>query len=415
MSCNVKIDLYFIISTKYKWIYSHISEYTFIMSMFYNDQLTGSTANLMNLQCFFGRHLKSKNVRIVEPFLHTVGSVLGITLSPSFVKVKQRDVNTVKFSDIFDINEWTNYISSRKYAPLISWEDFIQKSPKQLILVHRQWFTKECDKSMINATQEFVTENKYKIVRQVCINFKYTGVLSPQQFLEMVYGPFKPSEVVVIFNRWGGIVNRVEDFRFSIKGTSCYRGGMIGLFHPSKQLLRDVEEYSKRFMNSSNDYMAVMIRVEYFAINHGLHRLSTEDQRKKLVGCFNSINDKVKSVMQERNISGKSLMMDIGKHGSYYFRTGTGKSPRLDMNALNDAVLHFFEIMYGKSFTQEMWEESYTSVAQFKAPGYIAIMQKQLAGRSTCLLLSGGGSFQGSAKTLYNELHHGAKCVLGAC
>ena len=127
------------------------------------------------------------------------------------------------------------------------------------------------------------------------------------------------------------------------------------------------------------------------------------------------INEKVKSTMQEKQILSKSLMMDVGKHGTYFFRTGTGHSSRLDMKALNDAVQHFFEIMYGKSFTQEMWEESYEKVARFNAPGYIAIMQKQLAASSTCLLLSGGGSFQASARTLYNELHPGAKCVIGAC
>ena len=380
------------------------------MSMFYNDQLTGATGNLMSLQCFFGHHLKGENVRIVEPFVRVLeGSTLGVTLS------KRRDTNTVKFTDIFDVNEWTDYCGSREYAPLISWEEFMEKSPKKLILVHQQWLTKECDKSMVDSTSEFVTKNNYKIVRQVCINFKYTGILSPQEFLEMIYGPFKANGVVVVFNRWGGILDTITDYRFSLKGTFCYRESMVRLFHPSKQLLSDVNEYSKRFMNSSNDYMAVMIRVEYIAKKHDMSKVSTEVQRKELVDCFNSISEKVKDTMQERSISSKSLMMDVGKHGSYYFRTGTGKSPMLDMNTLNDVVRYFFEIMYGKSFTQEMWEESYTSVARFKAPGYIAIMQKQLAARSTCLLLAGGGSFQSSAETLYNEFHPGAKCVIRVC
>ena len=375
--------------------------------------MTGAARNLMNLQCFVGHHVNSKSVKVVEPFLHPTGSTLGVSLSPSFDGIEPERANMVKFSDVFDMNEWTDYYITKEYATIVSWDDFLRSSPRKVILVHHQWVTKECDQTMTNTTREFVTKNNYKVVRKVCINFNYAGVLSPQKLLDTIYGQFQPNEVVVIFNRWGGIVDGIRNYRLSVRNVTCGRDML--LFHPSKKVLSDVKEYSLRYMNNSNDYLAVMIRVEYFAINHGLNRLSMEDQHEKLVECFNSINDKVRNVMQGRNISSKSLMMDIGKHGTYYFRTGTGKSSRLDMNALNDAVLHFFEIMYGKSFTQEMWEESYDSVARFKAPGYIAIMQKQLAARSTCLLLSGGGSFQGSAKTLYNELHPGAKCVIGVC
>ena len=381
--------------------------------MDYSDQMIGAARNLMTLQCFAGHHIKSKHVKVVEPFLHPIGSSLGVSLSPSYDKLEPQSANTVRFSDVFDMEEWKDYYSSKEYAPLISWDDFIKNSPKRLILVHHQWFTKDCDQSMINATKEFVTENKFEVVRQVCINFQYTGVLSPQKFLDTIYGSFEPNEVVVIFNRWGGFVNYVRNYRFSVRNITC--GGDKLLFSPSKQILSDVQEYSVKYMNNTNQYIAVMVRVEYFAINNHFNGLSTEVQHKKLMECFNTINQKVTSVIQEKNIANRLLMMDIGKHGTYFFRTGTGKSSRLDMKALNKAVLQFFEMMYGKSFTQEMWEKSYESVARFNAPGYTAFMQKQLAANSTCLLLAGGGSFQLSVKTLYNKLHPGTKCVIHAC
>lgn len=381
--------------------------------MDYSDQMTGAARNLMTLQCFVGNHIRSKNVKVVEPFLHPIGSTLGVSLSPSYDKIEPQSANTVRFSDVFDLKEWKDYYTSREYAPLISWDDFIKNSPKKLILVHHQWLTKDCDQSMTNATREFVTENKFEVVAKVCINFQYTGVLSPQKLLDTIYGPFEPNEVVVILNHWGGFANHVRNYRFSVRNTTC--GGDALLFHPSNQVLSDVEEYSARYMNNSNQYIAIMVRVEYFALNNGFNRVSAGVQYKKLMECFNTISEKVKSVMQEKGITNKLLMMDVGKHGTYFFRTGTGKSSRLNMKALNDAVHHFFEIMYGKSLTKDTWEESYDSVAWFKAPGYIAFMQKQLAASSTCLLLSGGGSFQASVKTLYNELHPGAKCIIGAC
>ena len=381
------------------------------MAMHYSDQITGGSGNVMNLQCFVGHHLK--DVRVVEPFLAPIGSTLGVALSPLFEKLKPQDMNTVKHSDIFDMNEWKNYAKSRKYAPLISWEDFMKITPKKLILVHHTWSTKDCGDTMVASTKEFVSNNSFAVVKRVCLNFRYLGVLSPKQLQDTIYGTLKPTEIVVIFNRWGGIVQHVEDFRISVKGTTCDRGKEIRLWHHSKQLSNDVKEYARRYMNKTSQYLAVMIRVEYFAIYHHLNKQPVDVQRSKLMGCFKDIDQKVKSLKKDKNINSTLLTMDVGKYGSIYFRSG--KSSGMDIDVLNKAVPEFFEMMFGKSFTQQIWEDSFKSVARFNAPGYIAIMQKELAARSVCLLVVGGGSFQSSAKTLYNEFHHGPRCILGAC
>ena len=382
------------------------------MAMHYSDQLTGASRNLLSLQCFVGRHLK--DVEVVEPFLAPIGSTLGVALSPSFEKMKLQDLNKVKHSDIFDVNEWTDYAKSQHYAPLISWEDFMKTSPKKLILVHHTWSKKHCDETMVASTKEFVTNNSFTVVKQVCLNFRELGLLSPVTFRHMIYGKmFKPSEVVVIFNRWGGIVHRVLDYRISLKHTTCHRDEEPCLWHHSQQLSNDVKEYARRYMNETTQYVAVMIRVEYFAIYHKLRNLSADVQRSKLMKCFNSIDQKVRSLKQQRNINSTLLTMDVGKHGSIYFRSG--KSPVMDIDVLKKAVPEFFELMFGKSFTQDMWEDSFESVARFNVPGYIAIMQKELAANSACLLVVGGGTFQDSAKTLYNELHFGPKCIVKVC
>ena len=306
--------------------------------MHYSDQMTGSTGNVLNLQCFVGHHMKE--VRVVEPFLHPLGSILGASLSPSYDKLDPQDMNTVKLSDILDINKLTDYARSRRYAPLVSWNNFLNSHPNGLILVHHTWYSNECGDYMTEATKEFVTENGFDIVRQVCINFRNTGVLSPQKFLDTIYGEFKPNEVVVIFNRWGGLVNHVEDFRLSVSGTPCYRANNIRLFHHSKLISSDCKDYSTRYLNKTDSYMAVMVRVEYFAINHKLHTLSAEAQHNKLMECFKNITAKVESVKRERNINDTLLTMDIGKHGSIAFRTK--KISRLDINVLNQVAHDFF-------------------------------------------------------------------------
>ena len=346
-----------------------------------------------------------KDVRVVEPFLDPTGSILGVSLS-------SQDVNTVTLSDVFDIDELKEYSRSRNYAPLNSWNDFLHSHPKGLILVHHIWNKDDCGDHMTQATKEFVTENSFDILRKVCINFRNTGVLSPQKLLDTIYGEFKPNEVVVIFSGWGGIVGNVEDFRLSVSGTSCYRGNDIRLFHHSKLVSSDCKDYSMRYLNKTDNYVAVMVRVEKFVKNNNFNKLSAEVQRNKLMECFKSINTKVESVKRERNITDTLLTMDIGKYGSSYFT-----SPMLDIDVLKQAVHDFFEMMFGKSLTQDRWEQSFEEVARYKVSGYIAVMQKALAANSVCLLLAGnkGSSFQSSAKTLYDELHPGLNCVLYAC
>ena len=91
------------------------------------------------------------------------------------------------------------------------------------------------------------------------------------------------------------------------------------------------------------------------------------------------------------------------------------KNPYLSLEVLNETVPEMFELLFGDSFDQDEWEQSFESVAHFKVSGYIAVMQKTLAANSACLVLVGGGSFQASTKELYNELHPDSDCVIHLC
>ena len=106
--------------------------------------------------------------------------------------------------------------------------------------------------------------------------------------------------------------------------------------------------------------------------------------------------------------------MDVGKYGCSEFRLQQRWGAIVNLTVLNQTVRDFFK---SNSMTQDIWEESFESVAKFPhVPGYIAIMQKVLAASSVCLLLAGGGSFQGNANELYNELHSAdSKCVFHVC
>ena len=388
----------------------------YIMALHYSDQLTGSCANVFNLQCFAGHHLE--NVGVVEPFL-LMTSVLGTNLSSYNNWHNLPKENRVKLSNIFDIKAWSKYSDSRHYSPLVSWESFIRKHPTFLILVYHTWkidcnHQDHLDKVMIDATNNFVQENGFEIVRHVCLDFRKTGIISPKRLIDEIYGPYNPSRVVVIFNVWGGIIlDKVTNFRLAVSGTCCNRLNDQRLSRHSELVSRDVIKYTSRYMNNTKKYVAVMIRFEYYGIKHKLINQSPESQHRRLVKCFQNIGSKLKSLKYDKGIKHTLLTMDFSKHGSKDLRGN--KNPYLNMTVLNETVPKLFEVMFGNSFSLDEWEQSFVSVAHFKVPGYIAIMQKTLAANSDCLLLVGGGSFQESAKTLHNELHPGAGCIIELC
>ena len=383
----------------------------YILAMHYSDQLTGSSANLLNLQCFAGRHLE--NVKVVEPFL-AKSTIFGASFSPSYIQNETQNTNRVRLSDIFDIDAWERYSQSKNYSTLVSWETFLGSHPRPLILVHHEWRTSGCDPQiMLNATQEFVVANEFVVVRQVCLDFRKSGVLSPEKFIRRIYGQHKPNKVVVLFNVWGGIIRSVTNFRLGVRTKLCSRYSEIRLSRHSDLISNDAKKYVAKYMNNSNRYVAIMIRFEYLGIRHNFIEESEEFQREQLLECYSNISSAVENLKRENNINNILLTTDFSRHGSKDMKKK--KSPYLSLDMVNETVPEMFKLLFGKSFDQDEWEGSFESVAHFKVSGYIAVMQKTLAANSACLVLVGGGSFQASTQELFGELHPDSKCVIHLC
>lgn len=383
-----------------------------VLALHYADQMTGSSANVMNLQCFVGQHIGA-GVKVVEPFLYPKGSWFGVSFSALYSSPE-----TVRLRDILDISEWDHYARLHGYAPLISWKNFIDNGPRKLILVHRTSPENDCreDNIMANATKEFVIANKFEIVRRICINFTKTGMLSPSEFIDIVYGAYSPNEVVVIFNTWGGAVDMIRDnYRYGIKETPCNRGKEYKhLVQHSEQILNDTKKYVTQYMNKTDHYLAVMVRLERFILSNDLKGLSSESLQTRVDGCLNEIHYAVKILRNKRNIKQILLTMDIGKYGTKGF---SKKSKDFDVDVVNKTGQQLFEILFKNSLTQDVWEDSFDRVAHFTDPGYVAILQQELAADSVCLVLAGGGSFQRAAERLYEQKHTSLrkKCVYHVC
>ena len=389
----------------------------YVMASSYSDQMTGSVANVISLQCWAAS--LSTDVGVVEPFL--VRSILGVNMYATYRNASVEENNSVKLGDIYDQNQWEKVTKRKGYAPLIRWKHFLEHSQRNLILVGQECTGKSGVKKCFDCGKEsrdfardgemFAMKYGFQVVRKVCYPPK---VLLEGDFKKLIYGRYKPHEAAVIFKRWGGVLRGDFKYRVGIAGrlvNQCIRGRNFFEMPVSPTITQDSVKYIHKYLPESDPkgYISVMLRMEHFVINHGGFRGKSKDQISSAIKkCYNSIGERVTELKQKYEIDSVFLTMDCRKHGSKYFSESV--SPLMKMMA--DSVPQLYQMLYGSSSSLEKWDESFDTTASFTTPGYVAMLQKHMAAKGICLLTAGGGMFQSSSRELYSEYHpNGPKCV----
>ena len=112
------------------------------------------------------------------------------------------------------------------------------------------------------------------------------------------------------------------------------------------------------------------------------------------------INDKVISLWKDmRRKSGLNvtfLASDVGRYGT---------TMTIVSELQKKHVSKIFQTLTNS--TVEEYDMSFETITGKKSKniGYISVLQKTVASRAKCLLLLGGGSYQGHTLNLYKELH----------
>ena len=235
------------------------------------------------------------------------------------------------------------------------------------------------------------------------MDFKKEKILSLTAIKTHLYSKYSKSEVVILFELYGGIRNIVYDphysYRFFSTVKECRRQGSYSSMVPSQSVLSDADQYIQKYLNGSS-YISLMIRMEMVFIHAGI---KDKEMLKPKVAkqCFDNILQKLNDVRKSTGLKQIFLTLDIGRYGSDGFWHGS-KSER----AIEEHAGEFMSTIYGRNMSLGEWEETFMSTCKRNNPGYVSIVQKQIAARGEVLVLSGpGSSYQGSAKTLYEKLH----------
>ena len=374
------------------------SKQGYMLVIRYSDQITAGTTNLQSLMCLAK---KIGGVQVVEPFV-TGGSLLGLNVSANWTE-------EVTMSDLFDYKVWKHANPFKKYGELASFKDLMQNGPRKLVMVQYCFYASFCypckHKDIILKSRVFCKLNNFELVGHECFSYEKEEMISFSSIKSLLYSKYNKSEVVVMFDVFGGIhsseYNSEESYRFYANVSECTLGnaGNYSALQPSQSVSSDADKFIQKYMNGLS-YIAVMIRLEMV-----FHRYRTSISRNShpLIAktCFTNVLQSLEKIKKELGLNHVFVTLDVGRYGSEGFR---GKNNII--RAIEHHAEDFLSTIHGRNMTIGEYEERHINTSRKNNPAYISVVQKEIAARGYALVLVGRTStYQSTTKDLYNRLH----------
>ena len=365
----------------------------FVLANNYFEQQTGAAMNLLTLS----KWAKTVGVFPVEPFVKN--SLLHNHLSTNnVIKLKR----ALHFHDYFDIDLWNEMCLNVSAMPLISWNTFTSNNSGKFILalsigeetsklafvndeIMNEAVCKESFPDYESKLQYYITKIvglDMEIVRRVCISFNDHQPIHIDTFSSIIYGDQDPSDVVVWFNTWRGIMGnrriKIIEHEYTRKVET------VEMLDSSQRIIDDSKKYIKDILQSDiGKYVAISFRavkrVKRFYLKE------KKDPMEFLHPCILNLQKTISLITN--NTSGVFLAQDLGRFGDV-----------VDIKYLTDDMItaiknELFQRIYNGELTTEKWEQQFIDITGgITDSGYIAAVQSEILKHSKCLVMFGGDS-----------------------
>ena len=379
----------------------------YVLPLAYGGHQARGVSGITSIQCW----IKSFDlpVHIVEPLV-SASQFLGLP--------KDR---WIKFNDIFDINLFNKLTHvENRFAQLVTWDDFLQKAPRNIIYVKRdasapsqvkvEWEAQPQPKDTNHSNCQKIATLQYLHDRGFCVVKvvnQHHRQLTADDLYQVIFNNWRPEEVTLIITGWTPnflVLNHKVQSPLSCQGLHKQEDQPI--FFPNKQLIQAAQKYENMFLKP-NTSIAVMLRSEHFLISLGRLRNITMLSQATIVALNKlvTITRKLKAKFPHGKIF---VTADVGRYGSYTWGNTMNRLGNRDRE-LNSFILEAIKdtvtALYDNSWTFEEWERSFgRATGGIENQSYISVLQKSIASRARCLLLFGGGGFELIA--LHEYLHH---------
>ena len=367
----------------------------YTLSMSYYDQLTGAVTRMASLQCWASQH----NMAVVEPFLPSNSTYPGM---PAVGEVASE---CLRLGDLFNIPYWNNYtneIKSMSFSPLVSWEDFLDYAPREVVAVQiihriRESYSFPCTYPRINTYWESTFEpHGFGLSRRVCIDLNKLGVLSEDDFNEFIFGNYS-TDVTLLFDQWRGLSADVRSPAIQLNSVSelCGSTNLIafnGLL-PSTKCIYDAERYKRQHFRGQS-FFTVMLRLEVVI-------QATSDMG---LSCLGNLTETLRIISERKPIF---LTTDIGAYGSQSLLERESERD-YPTEYFFDYNRRIFEVLYGEKALQMMKEngQGFADICTSNHPAYVGNVQKVVASQGKCIFHLGKGHFRKHA-----AVWQGQRCV----
>ena len=378
----------------------------YMLSFRYYEQQTQGIRNLLQMQCL----ADSFGMKIVEPFIVRSQFVIPLFNASSTENLTKKYLG---LSDLVDMERWNTETHMKfGYTAVSTWEDFLLKAPRKIIAHcikyrnppkipvpipgynYQHGCPKQCfDK--FTKSMEYLGAFGFQLVQKTCSNFiDYAGSVMPEDFMENVMGKYSPGEVTLVVNEFRGFFGL---YRLPVLSECGITHNKVNISTvPSERIRTDARKYSK-LVFKGRPYAAVIARIERVILH--LHQNVSE--------CSQEIIQLLWDLKSSHDISDTFLAMDVGKFGS-------SGSARNNFQPYGEIL---FNSIYGNRWSFGEWESSFESIASSDNPAYVANLQRTIAASSKCLIMLGGGGFQGMARNLYERFHPDPNswCIYKVC
>ena len=395
----------------------------YVLSLSYMDQTSWAATRLQSLQCWAAR-LKRVS-RVVEPFVNDV--YLGGPESSQAIAER----SSFTFGDMYDVESLNLVGAGRGFTPLASWEDFLEKAPRKVVLVQIVYeddyhctentrTDRECNHTRLRTFfTEFLEPHLFSVHSEICIDFKVRGFLTQSKFNELIFsGVLRNEAITLVFDEWRAMYPFVlkRDLHIKcfveFKDVECspLNPQMKQLtsrsLHPATNILISAQKYISLHLTSSPGFVAVLVRWEQILLYHFYRRWI----KKPFTGnqCVKLIREYLEEIRRTKGITHAFLSIDVGKFGSSTFQLYNATSANLQNVTKHTEEL--IRYMYGASMTLEQYEQTLLDVSGTTNSVIISQVQKAVAAQAQCLLFVGSGSFHEHTLSMYKNLHKGIEC-----
>ena len=364
----------------------------YILSLSFSDQITDATGtNLRSLLCLAKR---MGGVRVVEPFIY--GSQLGLNVSANWTR-------ELRMTDIFDYSVWKQKTPFKKYGDFVPFQTFMANAPRKLVVVQYCTGLSICrpcgHEDIISKGRIFCELNGFQLAGHECLTYDRERVLSVSSIETQLYSNYSKSEVVLMFDLYGGILNQPgPGYRLYAKECGRYQTRDFSALAPSQSIAADADRYIQKYLKGLH-YISIMIRIEFI-----FSKTNTPAKNRPTVAksCLDNILKRLTKIKKETGIEDVFLTLDVGHYGSDGFRNSITE----EMKLVDRHIENFMSTIFKRNTTINEWEMEFTSTSGIKHPGYISVLQKEIAAKGDILVLVGPDStYQRSAKVRYEKLH----------